>query len=115
MNVLSKLVPGFVTLTDAATVALDASKGDRFHLSSASGRTIGIPSNPTDFDQITIRLTNTSGGSVTFALTTGASGAFKFTDNVTALTATAGKTDLITAIYVLSEARWFVVGYSKGT
>lgn len=105
-------IKNFVALTDAATVALDSDLGKVFGLSSANSRTIDAPTNAADGRAIIIRFTNTAGTSQTLSL----NAIFKFTDAVTALTATpAGKTDWITAIYVASETKWHVVGYAKGT
>jgi hypothetical protein len=103
-----------VTLTDAATVALDASLGDYFRLAATASRTIGVPTNPTDGQAITIEHL-ASGGAWTLSLTTGSAGAFAFGSTITGLTATdSGERDLIRAIYNASLNRWMVVGYSKG-
>lgn len=106
---------GEVTLTDAATVAVDASLGTRFKLSTASSRTIGAPSNPVAGQQIVIAIENTHGSTDQTMTMTGGAGGFAFGAEITAISATAfGKTDYITAIYDSSNNRWHIVGYSKG-
>lgn len=61
------LAPAVVTLTDAATVAIDASAGNDFRLLATSGigatRAIGAPSNLTDGQAFTITVTQDSAGS----------------------------------------------------
>lgn len=61
------------TLTDAATVAVDASLGDYFVLSTAANRTIGAPSSGIEGQEINFDILNSSGG----AITTTWNGAFK--------------------------------------
>jgi hypothetical protein len=61
-------------LTDAATIATDASLGRRFTVSIATGRTLGVPTNAVDGDMRTWEVKNTSGGSVNLTLTTTAGG-----------------------------------------
>ena len=108
------VMPTVVTLTDAATVALDASAGSYFRLTALGNRTILTPTNPTDGQAITIEHL-ASGGARTLTLTTGSAGAFDFGTTITALAATAsGTRDLIRAIYNASLDRWMVVGYSQG-
>lgn len=102
------------TLTDAATIATNAALGNRFRVSSATDRTLGVPTNPTDGQQCVWSWTNTDASDHTLTLDTGAGG-FRYGTDVTTLTATlAGKTDHITAIYNLAANKWDVVGVSKG-
>lgn len=102
------------TLTDGATVAVDASLGDYFRLSAGGDRTIGVPTNAVDGKQITIEILASSSAR-TISLTTGSSGAFIFGSDITALSQTAsGKRDLIRAAYNSTLARWMVIGYVKG-
>jgi hypothetical protein len=106
--------PGPVTLTDGATVSLDAAAGKVFKLSAAGNRTILAPTNATDGRGIIIAHT-ASAADRTLALTTGSAGAFIFGTDLTALTATtSGKTDYIGAIYDGTADRWRVISYVKG-
>lgn len=103
-----------VILTDASTIALDASLGNRFRCSSAVDRTLGAPSNGTDGQQIVIRWKNTDSNPHTLTLTTG-TGGFRFGSDITTLSATvAGKADYITAEYNSSDNRWDLLGFIKG-
>lgn len=102
-----------VTLTDGATPALNAALGDYFRLTALGDRTIGIPSNPTDGQAITIEHL-ASVAARTLALNAG-TGGFLFGATIPALTLTAlGKRDFIRAIYNATLNKWLVVGYSKG-
>lgn len=102
------------TLTDAATIATDASLGNRFRCSSATDRTLGAPTNPTDGQQCLWRWKNTDAASHTLTLASGAGG-FRFGSDITALSATAaGKADYITAEYNATDDRWDIIGYLKG-
>ena len=104
-----------VALTDGTTVALNASLGKVHALVAAGNRTILTPTgSPVDGQPLIIRHT-ASGGARTLALTTGATGAFAFGTDITALTATtSGATDYIGCIYSSASARFHVVSYSKG-
>jgi hypothetical protein len=103
------------TLTDGASVAVDASLGKVHGLVAAGNRTILAPTgSPVDGQSLIIRHT-ASGGARTLTLTTGSSGAFAFGTDITALTATAsGTTDYIGCIYSSAAARFHVVSYVKG-
>jgi hypothetical protein len=111
-----KLVQGdaAITLTDAATVTIDATTGNKsFKLSTASSRTLGAPGAGYDGQVITVRVKNTSGGSITTTLTTGASNAFRYGSVVTAFSAiAAGKTRYFTAQYNSDDSRWDVLSES---
>lgn len=103
-----------ITLTDAATIALDASLGTRFKCASATSRTLGAPTNPVDGQQIVFTWENTDSSDHLLSLNTG-SGGFRFGSDITTLTDTvAGKKDRITAIYDEADDFWDVVGYVKG-
>jgi hypothetical protein len=99
------------TLTDAATIATDASLGRHFRVTLAADRTLGAPTNPTDAQRALWEIT-ASGAQRTITLTTGSSGAFELTAGISAATAIAsGKTAFIVAIYNSGRARWSVVSY----
>lgn len=103
-----------VTLSDAATVATDASLGTKFRVTIAGNRTLGVPSNPTDGQSAKWEVT-ASGADRTLTLTTGSSGAFIFGSDITALTPVInGKTDFIGAEYNSAAARWRILAYVKG-
>jgi len=102
-----------VTLSDGATVALDAGAGETFLLTASGSRTLLAPSNPVSGKVIKIAHT-ASGADRTLTLTTGAGG-FRFGSDITALSPTvSGKTDYIGAMYNTTDNRWDVISYSKG-
>lgn len=105
---------GVVTLTDGATVALDAAMGRVHKLVALGNRTISVPLNPTEGQPLVIEHT-ASGAARTLTLTTGSAGAFAFGSGITGLTATtSGATDYIGCVYDSTAARWRVVAYEKG-
>jgi len=114
MNALFALIYApIVTMTDAATVALDAALGFVFRLVAAGNRTIAAPSNARSGQKIIVHHL-ASGGARTLALTSG-TGGFRFGSDITSLTATAsGKTDYIGAVYSDPDSRWDVVAVVKG-
>lgn len=61
-------------LTDAATIATDASLGMRFTVSIGTGRTLGAPTNAKDGDLRVWQVTNTAGSAQNLTLTTTAGG-----------------------------------------
>ncbi|MFE4420453.1 hypothetical protein [Streptomyces sp. NPDC056817] len=102
-----------IALTDAATIATDASRGSHFKASLAGDRTLGAPTNPTDGQRAIWEVT-ASGAARTLTLATGAGG-FAFGSDITALTAIAsGKTDFIGAVYSSTANAWRVTAYAKG-
>ena len=113
LTMTSAFAEKVITLADGLTPALDASLGNIFYLSATSNATIGIPTNPTSGQKITLRLL-ASGASRSFALNTGALG-FRYGTDITALTTTSsGKTDYIGSIYNAVGSSWDVVAYSRG-
>jgi hypothetical protein len=99
------------TLTDAATIATDASLGRHFRVSIGADRTLGAPTNPTDAQRTLWEIT-ASGAQRVITLATGSSGSFELTAGISASTAIAsGKTAFIAAVYNSSRARWSVLSY----
>lgn len=107
-----------VTLTDAATVAVDASTGNVQYLSTASSRTIGTPTNPPAAgvsQAIHLYIKNTSGGAVTPTFTTGASNSWRFgTDITTAAAIAAGTTTHYVGVWHAADSKWDLVSEVKG-
>jgi hypothetical protein len=103
-----------VTLTDGATVALDASLGNVFRLAASGNRTISVPTNASPGQKMIIAHAAVGAGR-TLTLTTGSSGAFRFGTDVTGLSATtSGKTDYIGSVYNGTDERWDVLAVVKG-
>jgi hypothetical protein len=103
------------TLTDAATIAINAALGNHFRVTTTANRALGVPTNPTDGQRIIVEHI-ASGGARTLSLTTGSTGAFQFASTgITGLTATnSGTADFLEFVYSASLARWRIVNVSKG-
>lgn len=101
-----------VPLTDAATIATDASLGDYFRVTLAGNRTLGNPTNPTDGQRCTWEISQDATGSRT--LTLGSNFALGTSIAAVTLTTTASKTDFLGAIYNSTAGKWRVVAFSKG-
>lgn len=100
---------GIVSLTDAATIATDASAGKHFRVTITANRTLGVPTNPSDGMRRIWEVT-ASGADRDLALTTGSAGSFELTTNITSpITITSGKTQFIGAIYNATRDRWTVL------
>lgn len=112
-----QITESVVTLTDAATVAIDASLGNVFTLlfTAAVGNTraIGLPTGaPSNGQKMILRLRQDVVGSRTVTW----NGVFRFGTNITSptLTTTASKTDYIGFIYNSTDITWDCVAVSKG-
>jgi hypothetical protein len=104
--------PPPVTLTDAATIATNASLGNYFRVTLGGNRTLGNPTNPFDGQKIMWELIQDATGSRTITL----GSAFALGTDISAvtLTTTASKTDFLGAIYNSTAAKWRVVSFVKG-
>lgn len=95
---------GKVPLTDAATIAIDVIQGDYFEVLLGGNRTLGIPSNPVEGQEITLAILQDGTGGRTLALPTGAGGwagiAWSNTGNV------ANTRSLLRSRYSKSKDRW---------
>ena len=111
------LAPAVVGLTDAATIAVDASLGNDFRVTIAGNRTMGTPANPTDGQKITFQITQGAAGSA--AIAWGSSYEFSAGLPQPTLSTTAGQTDLLGFIYNAAKGKWllatFVNGFSSTT
>ena len=105
-------IPSVTALTDGTNVALDASTGKTFTLTSTlTNPAIAAPTNPVDGQKILIKYKNSNASSVTLGL----NAAFVFGSDVTGLTATpTGTMDYIGCEYDGTAAKWRVIAYSKG-
>lgn len=98
-----------VALSDAATIATDASSGKHFRVSVAGDRTLGIPTNPTDGQHLIWEVSALTAPRI-LTLTTGSAGSFELTTNISsAITITTNKALFIGAIYSAPRARWTVL------
>lgn len=100
------------TLTDAATIATDASLGNHFRVTLGDNRTLGNPTNPADGQKVTWEIIQDVTGSRTLALDT----KFAFGTDIPGitLTTTASKRDFLTAVYNSTADKWYVISFVKG-
>lgn len=100
--------PKVATLTDAATIAVDASLGNVFRVTLGGNRTLGNPTNPVDGQPMWLEVTQDATGSRTLAYGT----AYSFATGLAAptLTTTASKTDVLGFRYNSSKAKWLFAG-----
>ncbi len=101
-----------VALSDAATIATDASLGNHGRVTLGGNRTLGNPTNPTDGQKFTWELIQDGTGTRTITLDS----QFALGTDITAvtLTTTINKRDFLTAIYNSTATKWYVVGFVKG-
>jgi hypothetical protein len=106
------LTPAVVNLTDAPTIAVNASLGNDFRLTVNGNRTMANPSNPANGQQIVIQITQGAGGP--FAITWGSAYDFSVSLPQPVLSTTAGQTDLLGFIYNAAMNRWLLAAYLNG-
>ncbi len=100
------------SLTDAATIATDASLGNHFRVTLGGNRTLGNPTNPVDGQKVMWELIQDATGSRTITLDT----KFALGSDITAvtLTTTASKRDFLGAVYNQTADKWYVIAFVKG-
>jgi hypothetical protein len=106
------LAPAVVVLTDAATIAVDASLGNDFRVTIAGNRTMGNPANPANGQQIIFQVTQGSGGS--FTLSWGSDYEFSSTLPQPTLSTATGQTDLLGFIYNAAKRTWLLAAFVNG-
>jgi hypothetical protein len=106
------VAPAVVGLTDAATIAVDASLGNDFRVTIAGNRTIANPSNPAPGQQIIFQVTQGPGGG--FSVSWGS--AYEFSDGLPQpiLSSQAGQTDLLGFIYNAAKGKWLLAAFLNG-
>ena len=106
------VAPAVVNLTDAATIAVDASQGNDFRVTIAGNRTMGNPANPANGQQIIFQVTQGSGGSNTLSWGSG----YEFSTDLPqpSLSATAGQTDLLGFVYNAAKGAWLLAAFVNG-
>ncbi len=106
------VAPAVVALTDAATIAVDASLGNDFRVTMAASRTMGNPSNPADGQQIIFQVTQGTTGSA--AITWGSSYEFSTGLPQPTLSTAPGQTDLLGFIYNAAVGNWLLAAFVNG-
>lgn len=110
----SFLSPKIATLTEAATIAIDASAGNDFRVTLTANRIVGIPANPTDAQPMTIEFLEDGSGGHTLTWTTTVGG-FSLGDLGTPpLNTTANALNIISFRYNLAKNKWCYLGSSTG-
>jgi hypothetical protein len=106
------LAPAVADLTDAATIAVDASLGNDFRVTIAGNRTMGSPANPADGQQIIFQVTQGPGGPYTL----GWSSAYEFSASLPqpALSTASGNTDLLGFVYNAAKGTWLLAAFVNG-
>lgn len=106
------LAPFVVYLTDAATIAVDASLGNDFRVTIAGNRTMGTPTNPTNGEQIIFQITQGSGAPYTITWASG----YQFSAALPqpTLSTGAGHTDLLGFIYNATTGTWLLAAFLNG-
>ncbi len=100
-----------VVLTDAATIATDASLGNVGDVTLTASRTMGAPTHPTDGQRFLWRIKQ--GGSGSYTITWDS--AFDWgTGGAPTLSTTVGKTDLCGGLYNAASAKWQMVPAALG-
>jgi len=109
------VAPEIFTLTDAATIAVDASKGNHFRVTLAGNRTLGAPTNPTDGQRILFEVIQDATGARTLGYASGSGGyAFGLGIPTPTLTTTASKRDFIGFVYNSTAALWYCLAFVNG-
>jgi hypothetical protein len=106
------LTPAVVALTDAPSIAVNASLGNDFRVTINGNRTMGNPSNPVNGQQILFQITQGVGGS--FTITWGSAYDFSALLPRPVLSTTAGETDLLGFIYNAAMSSWLLAAYLNG-
>src|SRR5215475_12355699 len=109
------LSPAVATLTDAATIAVNAALGNDFRVTIGASRNMGAPSNPVNGQRITISVTQSGAGSFTITWNSGAGG-YEFSSGLPAptLSTASGTTDVLSFIYDSGRGKWLMSGYVLG-
>lgn len=101
-----------VALTDAATIAIDASLGNHFRVTLAGNRTLGAPTNPTDGQRILVEVAQDATGGRTLAY----DAVYAFGTDVVSptLTTTANKVDYLGFVYSSATVKWRCLAVARG-
>ncbi len=106
------IAPAVVNLTDAPTIAVDASLGNDFRVTIAASRAMGNPVNAVDGQKILMQITQGPAGSST--VTWGSSYEFCAALPQPASSTTAGQTDLLAFVYNGTKSKWLLVAVVNG-
>jgi len=108
------LAPAVATLTDAATIAVNAALGNDFRVTLGGNRTMGAPSNAVDGQKIIFQVKQDGSGSRTLAWASGAGGYDFGSGSAPALSTAAGDIDLAAFVYNAAKGEWLSLGSALG-
>jgi len=106
------LAPAVVHLTDAPTIAVDASLGNDFRVTIAGNRTMGNPTNSSDGEQVIFQITQGAGGP--FTVTWGSGYEFSAGLPQPSLSTGAGLTDVLGFVYDAAIGKWLLAAFVNG-
>lgn len=108
----SRIAYPATALTDAATIAIDASQGNRFTVTLGGNRTLGTPTSPLDGQPLILEVKQDATGSRTLAY----SPAYEFGTGLASptLSTAAGDVDLLGFIYSAAISKWRFVAFTGG-
>jgi len=97
-----------IALTDAATISVDASKGNLFTVTLGGNRTLGAPTNPKKGQMIVFRITQDGTGSRTLAY----NAIYRFSTDIPSptLSTGGGDVDYLGFIYNDADSKWDCIG-----
>jgi hypothetical protein len=106
------VAPAVVPLTDAGTIAVDASQGNDLRVTIGGNRIAGTPANPSDGQKITFQVTQGTGAPYTLGWGSG----YEFSSGLPqpTLSTTAADTDLLCFIYNSSKSAWLLAAFLPG-
>ena len=106
------LSPAVVHLTDAATIAVDASLGNDYRVTLGGNRTMGTPANPVNGAQIIFQITQGTGAPYTITWSSG----YQFSAGLPqpTLSTSAGHTDLLGFVYNATTGTWLLAAFLNG-
>jgi hypothetical protein len=112
LALVSRPLPTEVPLTDAVTIAVDASLGQVFTVTLGGNRTLGNPTNPSPGQGIIIRVSQDATGGRTLAYGT----AYAFSTSLPSptLSTAANATDYLAFIYSASVSKWRFLAFTSG-
>lgn len=101
-----------IALTDGATINIDASMGEHFHVTLGGNRTFAAPTNPVDGRKMLLEITQDGTGSRTRTM----NGAFFYPSGTASVLSTAaGKKDFELFIYSSRSSKWEFLAFRKGS
>ena len=100
------------TLTDAATIAVDASQGYNFSVTLGGNRTLGNPTNAVDGQKMLFRIKQDGTGNRTLALGT----KYRFGADIVSITLStqANKSDYLGVIYNQADDKFDIIAFMRG-